>query len=404
MSPMVSFWTIFRNAGFYGYGILLCALLALMVCVAALMGSLASGKSRTWLWLAAGGLSFTGIGLSLGGIGNWSSRRMVDRVLSEESISWTVMERVYVEGYSEARDVSVVALIFLTLPLLIGLGAAGISATQARTKTGARPRFDLAAVGLTVAFALLGAVSSLVGLPSSEAAAKERARTVVNGKLKAMLARTNYDVCEHLGEALQWRGAEALEAEVPGVRDRARKCVDDKLAEIDKPLEGSPVKECKAALEGLRESPLLIDPAQKKKVAELIVEEEAKAVKAARPVMPEPIKPSGNRKVKIRLGAISVNGRLPPEAVQRIVWQNYGRFSACYEDGLKRNPGIEGKVSVHFVIGQDGTISSVANEGSDLPDAEVIACVERAFEGLTFPAPESGIVTVNHRMIFSPGT
>ncbi len=457
---MASFWMTFQNAGFYAYGILLCALLALTVCVVALVGSLAWGKSRAWLWVAAGGLSFAGMGLSLGGLGNWFGRRKVDEALSGASVDWTMMERIYVQGYSEARDASVVALIFLALPLLIGLGAAGVSTVRARTKTGARPGIDLAAVGLAVAFALLGAVSSLVGLPSSEDASKERARTAVNSQLEAMLARTDCDVCEHLGEALQWRGAEALEADVPGVRDRARKCVDDKLAEIDKGkrrplgrcsdhpgltalapeekpipeetppaveedtgspahdararalreaaefgmiglLGGSPVKDRKAALEELRDSPLLIDEAQKKKVAELIAEEEAKA---ARPTTPEPVEPSGDGKGKVRLGATSVNGRLPPEVIQRVVRQSHGRIRACYEDGLKRNPDLEGRVSVRFVIGRDGTVSNVANGGSDLPDPKVVACVERAFERMTFPVPEGGIVTVSYPLVFSPGT
>jgi hypothetical protein len=454
---MASFWMTFQNAGIYAYGILLCAMIAFAVCVVALVGSLAWGRSRAWLWVAGGGLLFTGLGLSLGGLGNWLGRRKVDEALSGASVDWTMMERIYVEGYSEARDASVVALLFLALPLLIGLGAAGISAARARTKTGARPGIDLAAMGLAVAFALLGAVSSLVGLPSSEEAAKERARKSVNDQLGAMLARTDCNVCENLGAALQWRGAEQLEADVPGARERARKCVDDKLSEIDtgkrrflghcsdhagpvalapeeKPtaeervpaegdagspeldararalreaaefgmiglLGGSPVKDRKAALEELRDSPLLIDPVQKKKVADLIAEEEAKA---ARPATPDPIEPSGDAKGRIRLGATSVNGRLPPEVIQRIVRQSQGRFKACYTDGLSRNPSLEGRVSVRFVIGRDGMVSNVANGGSDLPDAKVVACVERVFERMTFPAPEGGIVTVSYPLMFSP--
>jgi len=35
----------------------------------------------------------------------------------------------------------------------------------------------------------------------------------------------------------------------------------------------------------------------------------------------------------VRMGATTVNGRLPPEVIQRIVRQNYGRFRLCYENG-----------------------------------------------------------------------
>ena len=50
----------------------------------------------------------------------------------------------------------------------------------------------------------------------------------------------------------------------------------------------------------------------------------------------------------LREGAVQVNGRLPPEVIQRIVRQNFGRFRLCYEDGLKSNPELAGRVTVKF--------------------------------------------------------
>lgn len=96
-----------------------------------------------------------------------------------------------------------------------------------------------------------------------------------------------------------------------------------------------------------------------------------------------------------------VSGRLPPESVQRIVRQNFGRFRACYEGGLKRNPGLAGRVSTQFVIGRDGAVSNVSDGGSDLPDAAVRSCVQGAFRGVSFPQPEGGVVTVIYPIVFS---
>jgi hypothetical protein len=104
------------------------------------------------------------------------------------------------------------------------------------------------------------------------------------------------------------------------------------------------------------------------------------------------------------MGATSVSGRLPPEVIQRIVRQNFGRFRLCYEKGLEKNPALEGRVAVRFVIGRDGAVTSVTNGGSDLPDDAVIACIVRSFNALSFPQPEGGIVTVNYPIMFSPGT
>jgi hypothetical protein len=105
----------------------------------------------------------------------------------------------------------------------------------------------------------------------------------------------------------------------------------------------------------------------------------------------------------IRQGATSVNGRLPPEVIQRIVRQNFGRFRLCYENGLRTNPKLQGRVAVKFVIDDKGAVSDAKDGGSDLPDTGVVACVARGFGNLTFPQPEGGVVTVVYPLIFAPG-
>jgi len=102
------------------------------------------------------------------------------------------------------------------------------------------------------------------------------------------------------------------------------------------------------------------------------------------------------------MGATSVSGRLPPEVIQRIVRQNFGRFRLCYENGLRNNPNLQGRVSVRFVISRDGTVSNVSG-GGDIPDGSVVSCVTRAFYSLSFPQPEGGIVRVSYPIVFTPG-
>jgi hypothetical protein len=105
---------------------------------------------------------------------------------------------------------------------------------------------------------------------------------------------------------------------------------------------------------------------------------------------------------QVRAGIVQVNGQLPKEVVQRIVRQNFGRFRLCYENGLRNNPSLHGRVAIRFVIGRDGNVSNVGNGGSDLPDASVVSCVLRSFHGLSFPQPESGLVTVVYPIHFAP--
>lgn len=101
------------------------------------------------------------------------------------------------------------------------------------------------------------------------------------------------------------------------------------------------------------------------------------------------------------LGTTITNGRIPPQVVQRIVRQNFGRFRMCYQQGLARNPGLEGRIPVRFVIGRDGGVSNVAAQGG-FPDSGVTSCVQSAFYGLSFPPPDGGIVTVTYPLLFSP--
>ena len=109
------------------------------------------------------------------------------------------------------------------------------------------------------------------------------------------------------------------------------------------------------------------------------------------------------RSPTLRQGATEVNGRLPPEVIQRIVRQNFGRFRLCYENGMRNNPSLQGRVSVKFVIDRTGGVSTTQDGGSDLPDQSVISCVVRGFGNLSFPQPEGGIVQVTYPIIFNPG-
>lgn len=112
----------------------------------------------------------------------------------------------------------------------------------------------------------------------------------------------------------------------------------------------------------------------------------------------------GGHKVKtpqVRMGMTSVSGRIPPEIVQRVIRQNYGKFRMCFENGLRNNPNLNGRVTTRFVINRDGSVSNASNGGSDLPDQGVVQCVVRSFYGLSFPAPETGIVTVVYPIMFT---
>jgi tetratricopeptide (TPR) repeat protein len=104
----------------------------------------------------------------------------------------------------------------------------------------------------------------------------------------------------------------------------------------------------------------------------------------------------------VRQGSAQVSGRIPPEVIQRIVRQNFGRFRLCYEAGLRVDPTLQGRITTKFTIKTDGSVSNITDGGSTLPSEAVRRCVRTAFTGLSFPAPEAGVVTVNYPINFAP--
>jgi len=104
----------------------------------------------------------------------------------------------------------------------------------------------------------------------------------------------------------------------------------------------------------------------------------------------------------LRQAETTTSGRLPADVIQRVVRQNFGRFRGCYEGALRSNPSLQGRVSVSFVIGRDGSVTTASNGGSDLPDGGVVSCVVKQFYGLSFPAPEAGVVRVTYPIVFNP--
>jgi hypothetical protein len=104
----------------------------------------------------------------------------------------------------------------------------------------------------------------------------------------------------------------------------------------------------------------------------------------------------------IREGRVSVQGRLPAEAVKNVVRGSFSTLLSTYRAHLRRVPSLTGHVAVKFVIDRSGAVSTVADDGSDLPDQGVVACALQAFGHLKFPQPDGGIVLVRYQVALTP--
>jgi hypothetical protein len=97
---------------------------------------------------------------------------------------------------------------------------------------------------------------------------------------------------------------------------------------------------------------------------------------------------------QIRMGAMAVMGKdLSPEVITRVVRNDNARLLSCYQQGLATNPQLEGRITAKLVIDAAGAIATNNAGGSDLPDANVLACVLSELTKLHFPARKPGSTT-----------
>ncbi len=105
----------------------------------------------------------------------------------------------------------------------------------------------------------------------------------------------------------------------------------------------------------------------------------------------------------MRMVTSTVIGRMPPETIQLVVRQNAGRFRACYNEGLLRNPKLRGRVSTLIKLNPDGQVVESRDNGSELPDAQVVSCIVHAFEALTFAKSPQWLTVIYPFMLHPAG-
>lgn len=108
-----------------------------------------------------------------------------------------------------------------------------------------------------------------------------------------------------------------------------------------------------------------------------------------------PVEPNGSESMPV--------GRLPPAEIQRVVRSQFDRLRKCYEQELKLDPVLEGKVSTRFVIDRNGKVPEARTTVSGRLPLWMGHCVESVFRSLQFDQPDGGIVTVTYPIMFSPG-
>ncbi len=102
----------------------------------------------------------------------------------------------------------------------------------------------------------------------------------------------------------------------------------------------------------------------------------------------------GARVPRIRQGTAEVRGSLSKEVIRRVVRRHINEVKFCYEQELNKNPDLEGRVVVKFIIAASGAVQSAVVASSSIHNSRVESCVVQAVRRWTFPKPEGGGIVI----------
>jgi outer membrane biosynthesis protein TonB len=79
-----------------------------------------------------------------------------------------------------------------------------------------------------------------------------------------------------------------------------------------------------------------------------------------------------------------------------------GLIKACYENALKRNPNLKGKISIRFTILETGGLADLETVANTMGSPDVAACITATMRSWRTQFKPSGPVTVEYPFVFSP--
>lgn len=88
--------------------------------------------------------------------------------------------------------------------------------------------------------------------------------------------------------------------------------------------------------------------------------------------------------------------------IMRVVRAAVPNIRRCYEVALREDPNLTARIAPSFTIGPEGTVIDFSCNCADT-NPKLVACVEKVFRSLEFPAPrDGGIVKVSYPFNVDP--
>ena len=91
-----------------------------------------------------------------------------------------------------------------------------------------------------------------------------------------------------------------------------------------------------------------------------------------------------------------------PSLIAKVMNKHLNQFRHCYQKQLRMYPNLYGKISVQFIIGSSGRVTSARSVANTMRNAAVEDCVLRTVKRVLFPKIKGGgIAKVTYPFLFS---
>lgn len=100
--------------------------------------------------------------------------------------------------------------------------------------------------------------------------------------------------------------------------------------------------------------------------------------------------------------ALGAAAPLTLDTIREVVHEHRAQIRKCYETSAAGKKNLGGKVIVHFVISDAGTVSQASIKETSLDDEALKTCVVTEVKTWKFPKPKHGPAAINFPFQFGP--
>lgn len=104
-------------------------------------------------------------------------------------------------------------------------------------------------------------------------------------------------------------------------------------------------------------------------------------------------------KANVRDGSVTGQegtGKIDKDSVARVFSRRKGAIKHCYENALRTDGNLKGKVTIRFTIGPAGRITNISATGNTTGNSQVADCIVEKVQGWRFDPPDGGSVTFSY--------